>query len=251
MMVAPLLVAATLSTPAVVQKPVRYASFVYQKALIHEVRIDTDPARTSTGVALKPAPRSIRNFAQAAPAPAVVVTGTFFHPTSGYPVGDVLVEGRLKAEGNRGSALAVTWDGKVKLFDTGFGEEMDWSPYRYALRGLVRVIRNGEVCPDPRSQRFRDPRIWGRAERVAAGLTKDGTLKLFCVTKPVYLSELGKALRSRGIVEAVSLDGGSSAGMIYRGKTLMSPRRPISNVVSVVELGEEPELPESLEPRTW
>lgn len=214
--------------------PVRYDSFVSEGALYHEVRIHPDQTKTAMDVDFANAPKPFRLFADSTE-PAVVVTGTFFHPRSGYPVGDIVVEGNLLAHGMRGSALRVGWDGKRSIFDTPFQGKVDWSEARFGLRGLVRVVQNGKVCPNPKAQKFRDPSVWRPAERVAIGLTKDGTMKIFATNKEVILSQLGRAMVKRGVVEAVNLDGGSSTAMYYRGKTIIAPKRRLSNVVRVFE----------------
>ena len=95
--------------------------------------------------------------------PAAAITGTFFGYKSEQPIADVVVDGKLMARGHRGSAVAVDWYGKVHIFDTPFKEEVDWYSYKHMLRGAIRLIRNGNIQPDPKSQHFTDPRLWGKA----------------------------------------------------------------------------------------
>lgn len=244
--------ACLLMAPATAEMPVRYDSFKYGRAVFHEVRLNSGDSRVMAKVSLGARPAPISAFGKRTS--AVVITGTFFHPSSGYPVGDIVVDGTLRAHGLRGSAIGIGWDGRFKIFDTRFGEHVDWSPYRFAVRGLVRVVSAGVVQPNPKAQHFRDSRIWSRAARVAVGITKEGVVRIFSTASQVTLSELGEAMRSRGVMEAVSLDGGSSAGMIYRGKTLVQPKRAISNVLRVVELGApvaEPSFTANIAPAGW
>ncbi len=170
-------------------------------------------------------------------APAVALTGTFFDPRTGTPVGDVLVDGELTAQGARGSVLAVDEKGRVQIFDSGYKQRLDWTGFRFGLRGLVRVIRDGVVCPDPKSQKFRDSRIWGRAARTAAGITEDGRLVLMATRNSVTLSELGRAMKTRAVVDAIALDGGGSTCFYYRGEMLIKPQRRLSNMLIVREGG--------------
>jgi exopolysaccharide biosynthesis protein len=162
--------------------------------------------------------------------PIAAITGTFFAPSNGSPVADVLVDGRLVARGNRGSVLGVTDSGGIVIADKAFRRKFDWTGLRHGLRGAVRLIANGKVCPNPKAQRFRDPRIWGRAERTAVGLDRLGRLVMVATKQSVTLSQLGRALRKKGVVDAVSLDGGGSTCLYYMGRMLVPTSRRLSNM---------------------
>lgn len=229
--------AAVLTAVGPVASPatsIGYEKFRHGKAWFHEVKADLNSLNVSTETMHRPGLASFWQVIRPAP-PTVAVTGTFFGPRGGYPVADVLVDGHLTAVGHRGSAIAADWTGKVHIFDTRFAQPVDWSKYRFALRGTVRLITKGRVMPDPRAQRFRDPRIWGRASRVAAGMRPDNKLVLVATTHPVTLSELGKAMRARGVVDAVNLDGGGSTLLYYRGRLIVPPRRAVSNLLVLRE----------------
>lgn len=216
---------------------VRYASFRHGRAMYHEVRLALEPGRTRTEVKFLSGTAPLKTFTASAEPPALVINGTFFHPQSGWPIADVVEKGRLRATGNRGSAFGVTYEGDIQLFDQNYGRSIDWSAFEYGVRGLVRVMSGGKIAPNPKAQRFRDARIWGRASRVAAGISTGGRVRFFATSSQVTLSELGAAMKSRGVVDAVAFDGGSSAGMIYRGKTLVRPARKVSNALRVFETG--------------
>ena len=66
-------------------------------------------------------------------------------------------------------------------------------------------------------------------------LTRHGKLLLVAVEKPILLRTLAGALQSLGAVDAMCLDGGSSAGLYHRGKTRLQPRRPLTNVLVVYD----------------
>lgn len=163
--------------------------------------------------------------------PSVAITGTFFNPADSRPVGDIIIDGQRKVRGSRGSVFGVDWEGNPRIVDTGFNRTWDYTDYRFALRATVRIIKDGVVCPDPRAQKFKDPRIWGRAARTAAGITEDGRLVLMATRSNVTLSELGKAMKSRGVVDAVNLDGGSSTCLYVKGKMVISPTRRLTNLI--------------------
>jgi len=148
-------------------------------------------------------------------------------------VADVLVDGDLRSHGSRGTVVAVDWYGGVRIFDRPFQTHVDWSSYRYGFRGAVRVVAGGKVRPNPRAQRFHDRRIWGRAARSGLGLTRNGKLMLFVTREKVTLSEFGRAMRSRGVVDGVSLDGGGSTCLYYKGTLVVSPHRRLCNLFVV------------------
>lgn len=213
---------------------VSYDSFKFGKAYYHIVTADVRLAEVSAGTVHSKRLTNVRNLIDDCQ-PTVAITGTFFAPGCQRPVADVLVDGQLVAKGCRGSVIAVDWFGKVHIFDSGWNQKLDWFGYRYALRGTVRLIRDGVVAPNPRAQKFRDSRIWGRASRSAAGITADGQLVLVVTPNSVTLSELGKAMKSRGVVNAVSLDGGGSTMMYYRGAYVVPVHRKLSNLLIVRE----------------
>jgi hypothetical protein len=165
--------------------------------------------------------------------PIVAITGTFFDVRSQKPIADVLVDGDLTSHGSRGTVVAIDWFGAVSIFDRPFRSDVDWSAFRYGLRGAVRIVRGGRVQPDPRAQRFHDRRIWGRASRSGLGLTKGGKLLLVVTREKVTLSEFGRAMRSQGVVDGVSLDGGGSTCMYYKGNLVVSPHRRLDNLFVV------------------
>jgi len=171
--------------------------------------------------------------------PMVAITGTFFSPGSQCPVADVLVDGNLVAKGSRGTAVAVDWYGKVTIFDEPFNSNIDWGAYQFGLRGAVRVVDGGVVRPNPKAQRFHDPAIWGKASRTGLGLTESGKLVLFATNDKVTLSEFGKAMKSRGVRNGVSLDGGGSTCFYYNGSFLIPPHRKLSNMFVVCQKATE------------
>lgn len=167
---------------------------------------------------------------------SAAITGTFFAPKAQRPVADVLIDGLLVSKGSLGTAVGVTWNGDVEIFDRPTGQPVDWGNYRYGLRGAVRLVRGGVVCPDPKSQSFKDSRLWSRAARTGLGVTSRGKLVMIATKSNVTLSEMGAAMLQRGVREAVSLDGGSSTCLYFNGSLVVAPGRQLCNLF-VVALG--------------
>lgn len=165
--------------------------------------------------------------------PIAAVTGTFFAWETGKPVAEVMVDGTLVSTGRRGTMLGIDWNGAASIIDVPFGGQVDWLPYRFGLRGAVRLIRDGEVVPNPKAQGFKDPRIWGRAPRTGAGITRHGKLILMATAKPMQLSQFGRAMKAMGAEQAISMDGGGSTMLYYRGQMVIPTQRPLSNLLVV------------------
>jgi hypothetical protein len=215
-------------------RPIAYGTIGYNKAIFHVVKADLSSGLVQPEAVYNPGLVSSWKLVAGSNA-TVGITGTFFAPRSGYPVGDVLIDGDLKVKGARGSAIGIDHFGGVKIFDTKFGQEYDWSQYRFGIRGVVRIVSNGVVNPNPKAQRFRDRRIWGKASRTAVGMDTNGKLVLMATKRDVTLSHLGKAMLSQNVVEAVSLDGGSSTCLYYRGKMVIGADRRLSNMFVLQE----------------
>jgi len=212
--------------------PVAHVSFVSGGARYHAVVVDMSAGKVSVKTVLASGSRSAWSMI-GKDQPLAAITGTFFAPAQGIPVADVLVDGNLKATGDRGSCFGVDYFGCVSIFDERFRTPVEWSSFQYGLRGAVRVVSNGKVCPDPKAQRFRDKRIWSSASRTGIGITKAGKLVLIATSRPVTLSQFGRAMVACGIKNGLSLDGGSSTCLYYNGQMLLSPKRRLTNLLVI------------------
>lgn len=165
--------------------------------------------------------------------PAVAISGTFFDTRSKLPIGTIIIEGEGKVDGFHGSCLAVDHFNKPLILDPKWGRHFDISLYRFVVRGGVRLLTGGELTVYPRAQKFKDPRVWSAARRIAVGVTKDDKLIFVGTNGSVTLSRLAKAMRALGARNAMALDGGGSAAMYYRGKLLMRPSRGMTNLLTI------------------
>ncbi|MCH8979657.1 MAG: phosphodiester glycosidase family protein [Armatimonadetes bacterium] len=225
-----LLLAATIA-PATVEhaRPIRYQSFqegyVYYHAVLADMSADQVTAEAFYASKLTSAWKMI-----GVRQPAAAITGTFFGHKSQQPVADVIVDGQLVARGHRGSAVGVDWYGKVHIFDTPFEQPIDLYEYKHLLRGVIRLVRDGKVSPNPKAQHFKDPRLWGKAPRTGIGLTGNGVLVMMATNNRVTLSQFGRAMKKLGVRDAVALDGGGSTMLYYRGELVLEPRRNLSTM---------------------
>lgn len=212
--------------------PVAHLNFVSGKARYHAIVVDMASANVAVKTVMAKGGRSAWGMI-GKDQPLAAITGTFFAPRQAIPVADVLVDGKLMAVGDRGSALGIDYLGVVNIFDQQFKSPVAWKSYQYGMRGAVRVVSNGKVNPNPKAQKFRDRGIWGRAARTGIGMTKQGKLVLIATKKSVTLSELGRAMVACGVKNGISMDGGSSTCLYYNGKMIVSPRRRLTNLLVI------------------
>jgi hypothetical protein len=167
--------------------------------------------------------------------PVAAITGTYFDVPSAVPVGSIVVGGKSVHRGLIGTAFAFDPTQGARLVACRPGREYDWSRFETVLRAGPRLLTGGQRTLWPGDEGFRDPAIFARKKRTAVALTRHGKLLLVAVEKPVLLRTLAQALQSLGVVDAMCLDGGSSAGLYHRGKTRLQPRRPLTNLLVVYD----------------
>ena len=172
-------------------------------------------------------------------APAAAITGTFFATDSLLPIGDIVIGGALRHFGGRGAALCLAPDpatgGTRATFRPNAGRDRhtDWSGYETVLAGGMWLVRSGALALAPRAQGFRDPSLFRPNPRVAVGVTAANNLLLVATRNRVTLRHWARALRGLGAVDALNLDGGSSTGLFFGGRTLIRPGRHLTNALVV------------------
>ncbi len=168
-------------------------------------------------------------------APCAAITGTFFDIQTSRPVGAIVSEGREIWPGNRGSALVIDFFNRASVIDPPHGSRLDPGLYRLVIRGGVRILNAGEFFAYPREQKFKDSRLWSAARRVGVGVTEANKLVLMATSESVYMRDLAAAMKTYNVQSAIALDGGTSAGMYWRGSYLISPGRRLTNILAVHE----------------
>jgi len=167
--------------------------------------------------------------------PAAAINGTFFCNQTYKPVGDIVIDGQIRNQGRFGTALAITPDNTVCFIKTPTGYGVDWSGYETVLACGPRLVRNGRAKVNARAEGFKDSHVLGSATRSAVGLTRDNQLLLVSTRKAVTLEKLAYIMVSLGCVDAINMDGGASTAIYYRDHVLISPGRPLTNIIAVYE----------------
>lgn len=167
--------------------------------------------------------------------PTVAISGTFFDIRTSRPIGSIVVEGLGVWDGFHGSCLAVDFFNQASILNPKHGEKINFDLYRFLLRGGVRLLTDGRFTCDPKSQKFKDPRVWSSARRVAIGVSSFNKLVLIATDANTTLTELAGAMKAFGAKDAMALDGGTSAAMYYKGKLLVKPGRKLTNLIALYE----------------
>ena len=124
---------------------------------------------------------------------------------------------------------------RFRFIPTRRWKSRDWSEYETVVCGGPRLVNAGRTLVVPRAEGFRDGSLFRRRPRTAVGVTRSNKLMLVTVTRPIYLRQLARLMRSLGCRDAIALDGGSSSAMFYRGRFTTRPRRSLTNLLVVYD----------------
>ncbi|CAM3873889.1 LysM peptidoglycan-binding domain-containing protein [Deinococcus frigens] len=166
-----------------------------------------------------------------------IINGSYFHPHSFAPAGDIVTQGRMLTWGRIPQALAITPDNRAAIRPSTTG--LLRLPLDSAWQGMETVIATGpRILAGGRVQRqysnaFRDPALFGRAARSAIGLISNRDLVMVSTRSRLTTTEMAKVLSRLGIQDALLLDGGSSTGLAWNGKPVLDSVRKVSYGIGV------------------
>jgi len=167
--------------------------------------------------------------------PTAAINGTFFCRSSKLPIGDIVIAGNLAHAGGTGTAMCITADNRVCFRTPARWVRQDWSGFETVICAGPRLVANGRVVLNARSEGFRDPHVLGTARRTAVGLTYMNRLLLLTTRKPCTLTKLAYIMKTLGCTDAINFDGGSSSALYYRGKAIIKPSSALANVLLVYD----------------
>jgi hypothetical protein len=163
--------------------------------------------------------------------PTAAITGTYYDPATFIPVGTIVADGIGVHQGRVGTALTFTADNQARFIRGRL--KAPRSALETVLRAGPRLIDQGRVSLMPGIEGFRDPSIMAHKPRAVVGLTSSNKLLLVTVTKPLLLRDMARVMVALGAVDAMCMDGGSSTGLYYAGKSYQVPTRVMTNVLMV------------------
>ena len=166
-----------------------------------------------------------------------VVNGSYFHPGTYAPAGDIVMHGRLLTWGRIPSALAITPDNRAEIRQGGTGLlgrvlDTSWSGMETVIATGPQIVRGG-VVQHRYSSVFRDPAVFGQAARSAIGLAGPRDLLLVTTHAKLSVGQMGQVMQALGARDALLLDGGSSAGLAWNGAAVLNSVRKVSYGIGV------------------
>jgi hypothetical protein len=224
--------------PAAAGPGVTYRKVVIQGTPVHVVQADLN--RKSVRVTIELPRRGIGTAERWSrmidrTRPVAALTGTYFDIPTAIPVGTIRIGGNTVHRGGVGTALAINAENRARLVACRLGRRDNWSSYTSALCAGPRLLDQGQVSLYPSLEGFRDRAILAQKTRAATGITRHNKLLLVAVPRPVSLRKLATIMRALGARDAMCMDGGTSAGLYYRGKSYLVPGRPMTNLLVVYD----------------
>ncbi|MDE2126658.1 MAG: phosphodiester glycosidase family protein [Armatimonadetes bacterium] len=167
--------------------------------------------------------------------PIAAINGAYFSRSTMAPIGDVVEDGVVRCQGMMGTALAIGAGNRALIRRVTPAHAEDWTGFRTVLACGPALVLNGRIDVHPRSEGFGDPHIMGSADRMGVGLLPDGTMLLVNTRRPVTFQQWAQVMLSLGCRSAFNLDAGASLAMYYRGRTIISPGRSLTNLLLVYD----------------
>ena len=168
------------------------------------------------------------------------INGGYFNTKTFAPVGDIVANKRLLARGQLRTALAIGIDGRARVIDWTDGNQRAAQHSSNRWRGFVTVIgngphivRNGVTRIRLRGEGYRDRAILQPNARSAIGLVNDREIVLVSTSQKITLEQLARVMQKLRSHEVLVLDGGSSTGMVWRGKSVVKSVRRIAYGIAV------------------
>ncbi len=169
---------------------------------------------------------------------AAVINGSYFHPRSYVPAGDLVVQGKRLSWGRIPVALSITPDNRARIGGgaggPGVGSSVgsQWSGMETVIASGPQIVRGGALT-HVYSAVFQDPALFGRAARSAVGLSGNRDLLLVSTHQRLTISEMGKIMAQLGAHDALLLDGGSSAGLSWNNLPVLESVRSVAYGIGV------------------
>ncbi len=166
-----------------------------------------------------------------------VINGSYFHPRSYAPAGDIVMQGRMLTWGRIPQALAITPDNRASIRPCTTALlrvplDSTWEGMETVVATGPRILTGGRVQRQY-SNAFRDPALFGRAARSAIGLVSNRDLVMVSTHARLTTTEMGKVMARLGIKDALLLDGGSSTGLAWNGRPVLDSVRKVSYGIGV------------------
>jgi exopolysaccharide biosynthesis protein len=233
---------ATLAAAAVAQ-PVSSSPVVYYKTTsagypVHVVQVDLNREGVRLGVATAQSGLgTLDNWSRMIDRtrPTAAVTGTYFCTSSLLPIGSIVTSGQRVYTGTIGTAFTYEPTRGARIVSTKPGAVYPWSGRETVLQAGPRLLTSGHRTLWPEAEGFRDPAVFAKRKRTVLGVNAHNKLMLVAIERPVLLREAAAVMRGLGAMDAMCLDGGTSTGLYFRGKSHVVPGRSLTNLLVVYD----------------
>lgn len=162
-----------------------------------------------------------------------VINGSYFHPQSYVPAGDLVVHGNYVSVGRVPTAVTITPDNLAAIRPVSPLRTAAWRGFETVVASGPYILRAGVVELGAHETAYRDGALFRRAARSAVGLQGGRHLIFMSTRAPITTFEAAKLMRALGAQDAVLLDGGSSTGLAWQGRILIRPARKIAYGIAV------------------
>lgn len=123
-----------------------------------------------------------------------------------------------------------------KLTSASQKTPMDWNSIVTSVGAGPTLLKNGVIMADGKNEGFKEDKInINRGQRSFAGVTQNNVLIIGTVSN-VNVKELASICKNMGMREAINLDGGASSALYFKGKTITSPGRKLSNAMVITRV---------------
>lgn len=147
------------------------------------------------------------------------INANFFDPRSNKPIGLVIRDGELLSPPyGRRAALGIDLFGRAVIFRQDL---LPLLPLRDAVGAGPLLLEDGRVVVDHQGEGFTLDFVNKRTARSALGITPGGDLIMLVAREDgrsvgLAMEELAELLLELGAADALALDGGSSASLVFR-----------------------------------
>lgn len=165
--------------------------------------------------------------------PTIAVNGAYFCVTGLAPIGEIVVDGIRVSDPGMSTVLALMKNGHAVIRRGWHPTPEERANVAAMLTCGPALVLDGKIDCEPEAEGFQDPHIMGSTPRMGVGLTGDGKLLMVNTLQAVTFQKFARVMLALGCQSAMNLDAGSSQAMVYRGRTLRSPGRRLTNLLVV------------------
>lgn len=163
------------------------------------------------------------------------INAAFFDLKTNVIISDIVKNTMHVNKGWIGNNFCVDGNREVSFIDRDINVFSNWQGYQTIVSGGPTLIKDGNIVLDARKEGFKTLPLIPR-ERVAIGHTKSNKLLFVATNRPTTLNQLADVMIRLGSVNSISMDGGGSTAMSYKGRITLQPLRKLTNIITIEEV---------------